>query len=228
MLRIRLRRVGKKKKPMYRIVVADSRAPRDGAFVESLGYYHPLDNPSTIVINDERAKHWLEKGAMPSDRVAKILKIQGLAELPPKLAARIALGDQRAKDAAKEKAKAPADTTNADEPAAEAETPAAEATADQPATEVDTPAAEAKAPAAEATAEEQPAATAETPADAAEATAEEHPTATAETPAEAAAPEEAETPAAEVAEKELPAAEAEAPADAEAAPAANGEEKADA
>ena len=129
MLRIRLRRVGKKKKPMYRIVVADSRAPRDGAFVESLGYYHPLDNPSTIVIDGERTKHWLEKGAMPSDRVAKILKIQGLAELPPKLAARIALGDQRAKDAAKEKAEA-----KKDEPAAEVETPAAElAEAEQPA-----------------------------------------------------------------------------------------------
>ena len=129
MLRIRLRRVGKKKKPMYRIVVADSRAPRDGAFVESLGYYHPLDNPSTIVIDGERTKHWLEKGAMPSDRVAKILKIQGLAELPPKLATRLALGDQRAKDAAKEKAEA-----KKDEPAAEVETPAAElAEAEQPA-----------------------------------------------------------------------------------------------
>ena len=169
MLRIRLRRVGKKKQPMYRIVVADSRAPRDGAFVESLGYYHPMDNPSTIVINDERAKHWLEKGAIPSDRVAKILKIQGLAEIPPKLAARIALGDQRAKDAAKKKAEAkkdqPADDAKvetptaaaaADQPAAEAkdDTPTAAATADQPAAEAkdDTPAAKATAdqPAAEA------------------------------------------------------------------------------
>ena len=153
MLRIRLRRVGKKKQPMYRIVVADSRAPRDGAFVESLGYYHPMDNPSTIVIDEERAKHWLEKGALPSDRVAKILKIQGLAELPPKLAARIALGDQRAKDAAKEKAK-----EKKDEPAAEAETPAADATAKEQ------PAATAVTPAAEAAAKEQPAATAVTPA----------------------------------------------------------------
>ncbi len=178
MLRIRLRRVGKKKQPMYRIVVADSRAPRDGAFVESLGYYHPMDNPSTIVIDDERTKHWLEKGALPSDRVAKILKIQGLAEIPPKLAARIALGDQRAKDAAKEKEKAPADTTKADEPAAEAETPAAEATAkEQPTATAETPAAEAtakepatdaEAPAAEATAEE-PAAEAEAPTPEAEA-----------------------------------------------------------
>ncbi len=177
MLRIRLRRVGKKKQPMYRIVVADSRAPRDGAFVESLGYYHPLDNPSTIVINDERTKHWLEKGAMPSDRVAKILKIQGLAEIPPKLAARIALGDQRAKDAAKKKKDEPADDATAEEPAAKAETPAAEAEApaaeakppaDAAEARAEEPAAKAEAPAAEATAEE-PAAKAEPPAAEAEA-----------------------------------------------------------
>ena len=160
MLRIRLRRVGKKKQPMYRIVVADSHAPRDGAFVESLGYYHPMDNPSTIVVNDERAKHWLEQGAMPSDRVAKIFKIQGLAELPPKLVTRIALGDQRAKDAAKEKAKSKAsaeDASAADAPAAEAkaeapakdakaEAPAAEAKAEAPAdTSTEAPVADAKA-----------------------------------------------------------------------------------
>ena len=192
MLRIRLRRVGKKKQPMYRIVVADSRAPRDGAFVESLGYYHPMDNPSTIVIDDERTKHWLEKGAMPSDRVAKILKIQGLAELPPKLATRIALGDQRAKDAAKEKAEA-----KKGEPAAEAETPTAEATVEEQ------PAAEAKAPAdaTEATAEEQPAAEAKAPADATEAPADQPAT-------------EVDTPAAEAEAEAAPAANGEAKADA--------------
>ena len=92
MLRIRLRRVGKKKQPMYRIVVADSRAPRDGAFVEALGYYHPLDNPSTIVVDAERARHWLDRGAQPSDRVAKLLAIQNIAEIPAKLQTRIALG----------------------------------------------------------------------------------------------------------------------------------------
>ena len=151
MLRIRLRRVGKKKKPMYRIVVADSHAPRDGAFVENLGYYHPLDNPTTIVIDEERAKHWLEKGAIPSDRVSKILKIQGIAEIPAKLATRIALGEARAKgakEASKAKAEAKASeaeaTASAEEPKAEvaketateqpkAEAPAAkEATAEEP------------------------------------------------------------------------------------------------
>jgi small subunit ribosomal protein S16 len=127
MLRIRLRRVGKKKQPMYRIVVADSRSPRDGAFVESLGYYHPLENPSTIVLDQERAKHWLDHGAQPSDRVWKILAVQGLAEIPPKLQTRIALGEQRAKDAAAEKAKAKAEEAAA--PTAEAPPPAAEAAA---------------------------------------------------------------------------------------------------
>ncbi len=139
MLRIRLRRVGKKKQPMYRIVVADSRSPRDGDFVESIGYYHPLDNPSTIVLDQERAKMWLGRGAQPSGRVAKILAIQGVAEIPRKLATRIALGERRAKDAAATAAKE-----------AEAETPA-------PVAEAPAPVAEAEAPAAaEAPAEEEP------------------------------------------------------------------------
>jgi len=165
MLRIRLRRVGKKKQPMYRIVVADSRAPRDGAFVESIGYYHPLNNPSTIVLDEERAKHWLDHGAQPSDRVAKILKIQGVAEIPAKLARRMELGEQRAKDAEAEKAKA-AKTAAAEAAAAPppppppppaAEAPA-EATAEVPAEE---PAAE--APTEEASAEPAAEAAAETP-----------------------------------------------------------------
>ncbi len=152
MLRIRLRRVGKKKQPMYRIVVADSRSPRDGDFVESIGYYHPLDNPSTIVLDQERAKMWLERGAQPSDRVAKILAIQGVAEIPGKLATRIALGEQRAKDAAataKETAKAEAEKLA---PAAEA--PPAVAEAGVPA-EVQAPAEE--EPPTEPAAEEEPA-----------------------------------------------------------------------
>jgi small subunit ribosomal protein S16 len=141
MLRIRLRRVGKKKQPMYRIVVADSRSPRDGDFVESIGTYHPMDNPSSIVLDEERAKLWLGRGAQPSDRVAKILAIQGVAEIPAKLATRIALGEQRAKDAAaaasEEKAKTEAPVAaEAAAPAAapaEAEAPAADAPAEEPA-----------------------------------------------------------------------------------------------
>jgi small subunit ribosomal protein S16 len=155
MLRIRLRRVGKKKQPMYRIVVADSRAPRDGAFVESLGYYHPLNNPSTIVLDEERAKHWLDHGAQPSDRVAKLLKIQGLAEIPAKLATRMALGEQRAQEAQVEKAKAAkaAETeAKASAPAPAAEAPAAAPPEPAPEASAEAPAAEApaEAPAAEA------------------------------------------------------------------------------
>ena len=73
MLKIRLSRVGKKKRPAYRIVVADSRAPRDGANIEIVGHYDPLTDPPTIVINEERATHWLEHGAQPSEAVAKLL-----------------------------------------------------------------------------------------------------------------------------------------------------------
>jgi len=74
MLRIRLRRVGAKKQPSYRIVVADSRAARDGAFVEQLGHYDPLTDPATVTIDEEKARDWIRKGAQPSEAVARILK----------------------------------------------------------------------------------------------------------------------------------------------------------
>ena len=74
MLKIRLRRMGAKKAPFYRIVVADSRAPRDGAFVEEIGYYNPLTEPAEIKIDNERAAEWLKNGAQPSDTVRGLLK----------------------------------------------------------------------------------------------------------------------------------------------------------
>ncbi|MCH7482112.1 MAG: 30S ribosomal protein S16 [Chloroflexi bacterium] len=80
MLRIRLFRVGKKKQPAYRIVVADVRAPRDGAIVEQVGHYNPLTDPPTIVLNAERVKHWLGVGARPSDTVDRILQKEGIVE----------------------------------------------------------------------------------------------------------------------------------------------------
>ena len=80
MLRIRLRRVGKKKQPAYRIVVADVRAPRDGAIVEQVGHYDPLKDPPAVVLNAERVKHWLGVGARPTDTVGRILEAQGLVE----------------------------------------------------------------------------------------------------------------------------------------------------
>jgi small subunit ribosomal protein S16 len=82
MLRIRLRRVGKKKQPQYRLVVADSAAPRDGAFIETIGTYNPLTNPATITVDEPRAREWLSKGAKPSDRAQRILAGQGIGEMP--------------------------------------------------------------------------------------------------------------------------------------------------
>ena len=79
-LRIRLRRVGKKKQPSYRIVVADARAPRDGRFVEEIGHYDPMTDPPTVVLQEEKAIQWLRHGAQPSDPVARILRIQGVLE----------------------------------------------------------------------------------------------------------------------------------------------------
>lgn len=86
MLRIRLRRVGKKKQPAYRLVVADSKAPRDGAFVEIIGHYNPLTEPATLVIDEEKARSWLGKGAQPSEAVAKLLARQGIIEKAEKAA----------------------------------------------------------------------------------------------------------------------------------------------
>lgn len=80
MLRIRLRRVGKKKRPSYRIVVSDVRAPRDGNFVDQVGHYDPLTNPPTVVLDQDKAKHWLSVGAQPSETVERILQSQGLVE----------------------------------------------------------------------------------------------------------------------------------------------------
>ncbi len=73
MVRIRLRRVGRKKQPSYRIVVADSRSPRDGRFIEVIGFYNPRTQPATMTLKEERALHWLSVGASPSEAVHRIL-----------------------------------------------------------------------------------------------------------------------------------------------------------
>jgi small subunit ribosomal protein S16 len=80
LVKIRLRRVGAKKKPSYRLVVADSRAPRGGAFVDIIGYYNPLTNPATIVIDGEKALSWLKQGAQPTTIAAKLLTKAGVTE----------------------------------------------------------------------------------------------------------------------------------------------------
>ena len=78
MLRIRLRRVGAKKQPSYRIVVADSRSPRNGAFVEVIGQYDPRTDPATVKVNADKAAKWLKTGAQPSETVALLFKKLGL------------------------------------------------------------------------------------------------------------------------------------------------------
>ena len=72
--KIRLRRMGAKKKPFYRIVVADSRAPRDGRSIEEIGYYNPLTNPAEVKVDADKAKDWIAKGAQPTDTVKALLK----------------------------------------------------------------------------------------------------------------------------------------------------------
>lgn len=80
MVKIRLRRVGANKQPSYRVVVVDSRSPRDGAFISIIGHFNPLTNPETIVINEEKALHWLKQGAQPTATTARLLTKLGIME----------------------------------------------------------------------------------------------------------------------------------------------------
>ena len=82
MVKIRLRRMGAKKAPFYRIVVADSRYPRDGRFIEEIGYYNPMEEPSVVKVDPEKAKAWMEKGAQPTDTVKSLFKKHGVISLP--------------------------------------------------------------------------------------------------------------------------------------------------
>ncbi|MDR0853842.1 MAG: 30S ribosomal protein S16 [Clostridiales Family XIII bacterium] len=79
-VKIRLKRMGAKKKPFYRVVVADSRSPRDGKFIEELGYFDPLQDPAVIKINEEKAKGWIANGAQPTETVRALLKKSGVLE----------------------------------------------------------------------------------------------------------------------------------------------------
>jgi len=79
-VKIRLRRMGAKKKPFYRIVVADSRSPRDGRFIEEIGYYNPISEPVEIKIDDEKAVKWLNNGAQPTDTVKDLFRKHGINE----------------------------------------------------------------------------------------------------------------------------------------------------
>ena len=179
---IRLARGGAKKRPYYRIVVANSRSPRDGAFIEKIGSYNPLlakDDANRVQIDAERAKHWLSVGAQPTDRVARFLDAAGVKERAARVNAKKGEPGEKAKERAEER-QAKIDAAN--EAAAEAaNAPVAEEVVEEAAAE-EAPAVE------EVTAEEAPA----------EAAAEEAPA------AEEAAPEAAaeEAPAAEAAAEE--------------------------
>ena len=169
-LSMRLSRGGSKKRPYYKIVVADARAPRDGKFIERIGSYNPQlpkDSAERMILDTERAKHWLAAGAQPSDRVARFLDVAGVKERKVKSNPNKGEPGQKAKDRAEDKATKLAEA----EEAAAAAAAAAAAPAPEPEPEVveevaaeeaapaveEAPAAEEAAP-AEAAAEEAPAA----------------------------------------------------------------------
>lgn len=135
MLRIRLRRVGKKGHPSYRIVVADSRAPRDGAYVEWIGNYDPMAEPPAVTIKADRAQAWLSQGAQPSDAVARILDWNGILTRTP---TQRNVGSKTAEEAPAEAAPAPAPAAAAPaaEPEAEETPAAAEDTSEETVAEV--------------------------------------------------------------------------------------------
>ncbi len=77
-VKLRLRRMGAKKRPFYRIVAADARAPRDGRFIEEIGYYNPLETPAVVKVDEEKALNWLKEGAIPTDTVRDLLSREGI------------------------------------------------------------------------------------------------------------------------------------------------------
>ena len=151
-VKIRLARGGTKKRPFYRVVVADERAPRDGRFIEKVGTYNPLlpsDSPERVTLKLERIEHWLSKGAKPTDRVLRFLDQAGVLKREARLNPKKALPGKKAQEREEERKKREEDAKAAAEEAAAA--PAEEAPAEEAPAE-DAPAAEA-AP-AEASAEE--------------------------------------------------------------------------
>ena len=231
MLRIRLSRVGKKKQPSYRLVVADSRAPRDGAFIKIIGHYNPRTDPVTLVVKEDEAVEWLTRGAQPSDTVAKLLTRIGVMERAGRAPV---VWDRKTpvkpKKAAEEEAPGAAPAAAKEETPAKAEAPAdeakAEANAEAPAEEAKAEAEAApEAPAEKATPKGKAAAAskakADAPADEAKADAEAAP----EAPAEKAAPKKGKPAAARKAKAKADAPADEAKAEADAEPAAEASEQ---
>ncbi len=127
-VKLRLMRMGKKKQPTYRVVAADSRSPRNGRFIEIIGTYEPRQDPSVIKIDNERAVHWLQHGAQPTERVEKLLKISGAwteatgetvdASVPTSAPKKSKKQQEKEVEAA-EKAAAPAEAPSDDEASAD-------------------------------------------------------------------------------------------------------------
>ena len=165
-VKIRLMRVGKTKQPTYRVVVADSRSPRDGRIIETIGHYGPRHDPSQLDLDNDKALDWLRKGAQPSEQVQKLLTIAGVwatfeAEKGSKIVTKLnRRGYRTGKDVPQKKPKmAPAEepaapAAAADEAPAEDSAPAADAEAEAPAAEAAAPEAAAEEPAAEEAPEE--------------------------------------------------------------------------
>lgn len=169
-LSMRLSRGGSKKRPYYKIVVADARAPRDGKFIERIGSYNPQlpkDSAERMILDTERAKHWLAAGAQPSDRVARFLDVAGVKERKVKSNPNKGEPGQKAKDRAEDKATKLAEAEEAAAAAAAAPAPepepevVEEVAAEESAPAEEAPAAEEAAPAEEAPAAEEAAPAAE-------------------------------------------------------------------
>ncbi len=151
-VKIRLKRMGKKKQPTYRVVVADSRSPRDGRIIERLGRYDPRQEPSLVEIDNERAQYWLSTGAQPTDRVRKLLEISGavarakvsrsgvyrLDDDPPP-AAEKPVGQEAVESQEETKAESQETQENQEEPAAEQSETQPEAGGEVPAETADSP-----------------------------------------------------------------------------------------
>ena len=155
-LSLRLSRGGSKKRPYYRIVVADARSPRDGKFIEKIGTYNPLlakDNAERVKLDGDRAKHWLSVGAQPTDRVARFLDAAGIKERAARNNPKKAEPGEKAKERAEERAAKAAEAAEAVKAASDAEAEAVIAAEVEAATEEATPEA---AEVAEAVSEETP------------------------------------------------------------------------
>ena len=133
-IKIRLARGGSKKRPFYRVVAADSRMPRDGRYIERLGTYNPLlpkDSEDRVKMNMERIQYWLDQGAQPTDRIARMLEAAGVAEKKERNNPQRAEPGKKAQERAEEKAAKAAEAEEAAKAPAEEEAPAEEAAAEE-------------------------------------------------------------------------------------------------